>query len=166
MSDDTTPKKKEPTAQEAMFFFAIIKYTRNKPDVNWKAVAEEQGLKNAEVAKVRFGQIKRKLGISSDPGTVVATPPMTFRTSTKKTAPLAGTPTKVAKTAGRVGRKGRAQEHGVKKEEDGETVKEEEGQGDDEETLVGVKDEDEDEDSEDAALHAEVQDFLEDFYDF
>lgn len=49
---NTTPKKKEPTAQEAMFFFAIVKHTRNKADIDWSAVATEQGFKNAEVAKV------------------------------------------------------------------------------------------------------------------
>lgn len=47
-----TPKKKEPTASEAMFFFAIVKHTRNKADIDWSAVAAEQGFKNAEVAKV------------------------------------------------------------------------------------------------------------------
>jgi hypothetical protein len=48
---DETPKK-EPTASEAMFFFAIVKHTRNKADVDWNSVAQEQGFKNAEVAKV------------------------------------------------------------------------------------------------------------------
>lgn len=47
-----TPKKKEPTASEAMFFFAIVKHTRNKADIDWTAVAAEQGFKNANVAKV------------------------------------------------------------------------------------------------------------------
>lgn len=47
-----TPKKKEPTASEAMFFFAIVKHTRNKADIDWNAVATEQGFKNANVAKV------------------------------------------------------------------------------------------------------------------
>ena len=49
---ETTPKKKEPTASEAMFFFAIVKHTKNKADIDWEAVATEQGFKNAEVAKV------------------------------------------------------------------------------------------------------------------
>lgn len=53
MSDTTTPqKKKEPTASEAMFFFAIVKHTRNKADIDCNAVALEQNFKNAEVAKV------------------------------------------------------------------------------------------------------------------
>ncbi|KAK0386490.1 hypothetical protein NLU13_6325 [Sarocladium strictum] len=63
----TTPKK-EPTASEAMFFFAIVKHTRNKADIDWAAVATEQGFKNADVAKVRFGQVKRKLGINDTSG--------------------------------------------------------------------------------------------------
>ncbi|KAF9775503.1 hypothetical protein IL306_006380 [Fusarium sp. DS 682] len=58
--------KKEPTANEAMLFFSIVKHTRNKADVDWNAVAAESGFKNADVAKVRFGQVKRKLGISSE----------------------------------------------------------------------------------------------------
>jgi hypothetical protein len=53
MSTTTTPKK-EPTASEAMFFFAIVKHTRNKADIDWAAVATEQGFKNADVAKVCF----------------------------------------------------------------------------------------------------------------
>lgn len=45
-------QKKEPTAAEAMLFFSIVKNTRNKADVDWDAVATEQGFKNSEVAKV------------------------------------------------------------------------------------------------------------------
>lgn len=52
MSEETP--KKEPTASEAMFFFAIVKHTRNKQDIDWHAVATEQGFKNAEVAKVHY----------------------------------------------------------------------------------------------------------------
>ncbi|RGP66842.1 hypothetical protein FLONG3_8714 [Fusarium longipes] len=58
--------KREPTAAEAMLFFSIVKHTRNKADVDWNAVAIEAGFKNADVAKVRFGQVKRKLGISTE----------------------------------------------------------------------------------------------------
>ncbi|RGP64142.1 hypothetical protein FSPOR_8160 [Fusarium sporotrichioides] len=58
--------KREPTAAEAMLFFSIVKHTRNKADVDWTAVATEAGFKNADVAKVRFGQVKRKLGISTE----------------------------------------------------------------------------------------------------
>jgi hypothetical protein len=49
-----SPLKKEPTAAEAMFFYAIVKHMKNKADIDWHAVAEEQGFKNAEVAKVRM----------------------------------------------------------------------------------------------------------------
>ncbi|KYK55765.1 hypothetical protein DCS_07729 [Drechmeria coniospora] len=74
--------KKEPTASEAMFFFAIVKHTRNKADIDWAAVAVEQGFKNAEVAKVRFGQVKRKLGISST--TIPESPTSATKVTPKK----------------------------------------------------------------------------------
>ncbi|KAI5466916.1 hypothetical protein BGZ63DRAFT_398540 [Mariannaea sp. PMI_226] len=115
--------KKEPTAAEAMLFFSIVKNTKNKADVDWEAVATEQGFKNAEVAKVRFGQVKRKLGISSETGTVTGTP---VRTPSKKSAGNIGlgpiTPSRVAKTPRGKG-KGRGK---VKKEEarDDEDLKE------------------------------------------
>ncbi|RDA93847.1 hypothetical protein CP533_6371 [Ophiocordyceps camponoti-saundersi (nom. inval.)] len=86
-----TPGKKEPSANEAMFFFAMVKHTRNKADVDWDLVAKDLGLKSGEVAKVRFGQIKRKLGISS----VVETPPAAKRTAgTSAKSTPAKTPTK------------------------------------------------------------------------
>ena len=50
--ESTNTPKKEPTTSEAMFFFAIVKHTRNKADIDWHAVAAEQGFKNADVAKV------------------------------------------------------------------------------------------------------------------
>ncbi|PHH71709.1 hypothetical protein CDD80_5047 [Ophiocordyceps camponoti-rufipedis] len=92
----STPKK-EPTPSEAMFFFAIVKFTRNKADIDWDAVAKEQGFKSADVARVRFGQIKRKLGISS---TMETTPASSVRTSTKKRDAASSTletPTKAPK---------------------------------------------------------------------
>ncbi|KAI9158484.1 hypothetical protein HJFPF1_06479 [Paramyrothecium foliicola] len=109
MADDS-PKKKEPTASEAMFFFAIVKHTRNKADVDWTAVADEQGFKNAEVAKVRFGQVKRKLGLTTDSS---ASPGSKRGAS----ASAGATPTKVTKSGGRrVGTKGKGRGK-VKKEE-------------------------------------------------
>ncbi|KAF4582074.1 origin recognition complex subunit 6 (ORC6) domain-containing protein [Ophiocordyceps camponoti-floridani] len=92
----STPKK-EPTPSEAMFFFAIVKFTRNKADIDWDAVAKEQGFKSADVARVRFGQIKRKLGINSNMET---TPASSARTSTKKRDAASSaleTPTKAPK---------------------------------------------------------------------
>ncbi|KAJ6441952.1 glutathione reductase [Purpureocillium lavendulum] len=133
MADDqvATPKK-EPSASEAMFFFAIVKHTKNKADIDWAAVAVEQGFKNAEVAKVRFGQVKRKLGISSNAAdspasaTARATPKKaTPKTTTprkaatpKKSASGVTTPSKVQKSTGRAGAKGRGRA-AVKKEEPG-----------------------------------------------
>ncbi|PTB67506.1 hypothetical protein BBK36DRAFT_1095840, partial [Trichoderma citrinoviride] len=90
MADETPKQRREPTASEAMFFFAIVKHTKNKADIDWKAVAEEQGFKNAEVAKVRFGQVRRKLGIESN-----ATPK---KGGGGNTSSAASTPSKVRKT--------------------------------------------------------------------
>ncbi|KAM0247361.1 hypothetical protein ACHAQJ_009869 [Trichoderma viride] len=109
MADETPKQRREPTASEAMFFFAIVKHTRNKADINWEAVAEEQNFKNAEVAKVRFGQVKRKLGIDSN-----VTP------KKDSTSSSATTPSKVRKTpASRAGTKGKGRGgRGVKKEQE------------------------------------------------
>ncbi|KAH6891133.1 hypothetical protein B0T10DRAFT_303697 [Thelonectria olida] len=106
--------KKEPTAAEAMLFFSIVKNTRNKADVDWDVVASEQGFKNAEVAKVRFGQVKRKLGISSDPAAAGGSPGSAKKGANGNGA-AAGpiTPSKVTKTP----RKGKGGRGKVKKEE-------------------------------------------------
>lgn len=123
-----TPKK-EPTAAEAMLFFSIVKHTRNKADVDWEGVAQEAGFKNAEVAKVpplfypisssklthiqvRFGQVKRKLGISTETTS-------TSRTTPRKATANAASPSKVVKTprAGAARGKGKAKAK-VKKEEE------------------------------------------------
>jgi len=45
----------EPSAQEAMFFFNIIKNMNNTPDINWDEVAQDSGFKNATVARVSHG---------------------------------------------------------------------------------------------------------------
>lgn len=58
MADETPKQRREPTASEAMFFFAIVKHTRNKADIDWDAVAQDQNFKNADVAKVRFHSLK------------------------------------------------------------------------------------------------------------
>ncbi|KAI6747538.1 hypothetical protein HG530_015848 [Fusarium avenaceum] len=98
--------KKEPTAAEAMLFFSIVKNTRNKADVDWNAVAEEAGFKNADVAKVRFGQVKRKLGISTE---------TTAPTRTPTSTPKKGTGSRVSKTTPR-STKGKGKGSKVKQE--------------------------------------------------
>ncbi|KAG9258067.1 uncharacterized protein F5Z01DRAFT_670719 [Emericellopsis atlantica] len=103
-SADDKPKK-EPTPLEAMFFFAIVKHTKNKADIDWAGVAAEQGFKSAEVAKVRFGQVKRKLGIND-----TTTPNRRGAISSP-----ANTPTKVTKTPTKS--RGGRQKAPVKKEE-------------------------------------------------
>ncbi|KAM0486086.1 hypothetical protein ACHAPX_000788 [Trichoderma viride] len=110
MADKTPTKRPEPTASEAMFFFAIVKHTRNRADIDWDAVAQEQGFKNAEVAKVRFGQVKRKLGID---------PNVTPKKGSNSSPGGASTPSKVRKTpTGRTGTKGRGRGSRAKKESD------------------------------------------------
>lgn len=95
---------------------------------------------------------------------------MSSRTPTKKTGSLAGTPTRVAKTSGRAGTKGKAPQMAAKKEE-GEIAGEDDSHDvddvddDDDETLAGVKEEleeGEEEDAEDVKLNREVHDFLHD----
>ncbi|KAH7157061.1 hypothetical protein EDB81DRAFT_411685 [Dactylonectria macrodidyma] len=124
--------KKEPTAAEAMLFFSIVKNTKNKADVDWDAVASEQGFKNSEVAKVRFGQVKRKLGISSDASAPPRTPVKKGATSSTLTTPSGVTKTKTPRSKG----KSRAK---VKKEED---LEEDE---DSKKEMASVKAEDQDE---------------------
>ncbi|KAB5585792.1 hypothetical protein GE09DRAFT_38614 [Coniochaeta sp. 2T2.1] len=62
---DTGKPPPQPSLAEAYFFLNIIKYVRGKLDVDWAAVAQESGFKNAETAKVRFGQVKKKLGFNN-----------------------------------------------------------------------------------------------------
>ncbi|KAF4126449.1 hypothetical protein GMORB2_0185 [Geosmithia morbida] len=76
---DVNDGTKAPSSAEALFFFAIVKHTKNKADIDWQSVAAEQGFKNAEVAKVRFGQVKRKLGLNSDTGVSPKKAPATPR---------------------------------------------------------------------------------------
>ncbi|KAK4120800.1 hypothetical protein N657DRAFT_683287 [Parathielavia appendiculata] len=62
---DAGDGRKQPTAQEAYLFYTIIKNMKGKPEIDWAAVAVDAGFKNAETAKVRYGQIKRKLGLDN-----------------------------------------------------------------------------------------------------
>ncbi|KAK0741697.1 hypothetical protein B0T21DRAFT_432982 [Apiosordaria backusii] len=56
---------KKPTSAEAFLFFSIIKNLRTRPDIDWEGVARDNGFKNAETAKVRYGQVRRKLDIDN-----------------------------------------------------------------------------------------------------
>jgi hypothetical protein len=49
--------RKQPTAGEAFLFYTIIKNMKNKPDIDWAAVAVDNGFKNAETAKVSKSDI-------------------------------------------------------------------------------------------------------------
>jgi hypothetical protein len=44
----------QPTLPEAYFMLNVIKFINGKLDTDWTKVAEAQGLKNAETAKVRI----------------------------------------------------------------------------------------------------------------
>ncbi|CAG9944362.1 hypothetical protein V2G26_016156 [Clonostachys chloroleuca] len=107
MADES--KQPQPTASEAMFFFSIVKNMKTQADIDWVNVAEDRGFKNAEVAKVRFGQVKRKLGIWSDNGGAKSSP--------KKTKTPLSTPTKVTKTPTKRGA-AKARMSKMKKEDD------------------------------------------------
>ncbi|KAK4175959.1 hypothetical protein QBC36DRAFT_311563 [Triangularia setosa] len=61
-SDDKAP---QPTSAEAFLFYSIVKNLRTRPDIDWEGVARDNGFKNAETAKVRYGQVKRKLNIDN-----------------------------------------------------------------------------------------------------
>ncbi|KAK0670066.1 hypothetical protein QBC41DRAFT_222555 [Cercophora samala] len=60
MAEEKAP---QPTSAEAFLFYSIVKNLRTRPDINWEGVARDNGFKNAETAKVRYGQVKRKLNI-------------------------------------------------------------------------------------------------------
>ncbi|TAQ86147.1 hypothetical protein B7494_g5523 [Chlorociboria aeruginascens] len=59
-------KMSEPTAKDALFFWAILSSMNTKPDVDWKVIAEKAGLKNANTASTRFNQIKKKFNFVHD----------------------------------------------------------------------------------------------------
>ncbi|KIH94975.1 hypothetical protein SPBR_03832 [Sporothrix brasiliensis 5110] len=76
----SAPGFPDPSPQEAMFFFNMIKNMNNQPDIDWDGVATDSGFKNAAVAKKRFYQIKQKLGLDSRTNTAVVKTPRTPRT--------------------------------------------------------------------------------------
>ncbi|KAK6069000.1 hypothetical protein SCUP234_06456 [Seiridium cupressi] len=65
MSAPRTPNK-QATDQDARFFYTVLKHMKVKPDTDWDAVASELGYNNAGTAQTRFGQIKKKLGLTFD----------------------------------------------------------------------------------------------------
>ncbi|AEO71558.1 uncharacterized protein THITE_2093054 [Thermothielavioides terrestris NRRL 8126] len=93
--------RKQPTAQEAFLFYTIIKNMKGKPEIDWAAVAVDANFKNAETAKVRYGQIKRKLGLDTwnaakpkdgnDAAGEEGTPKTPATSRSKKTASTPGT---------------------------------------------------------------------------
>ncbi|KAL2160334.1 hypothetical protein VTH06DRAFT_1507 [Thermothelomyces fergusii] len=157
------PDAKQPTAQEAYLFYTIIKNMKGKPEIDWAAVAADAGYKTAETAKVRYGQIKRKLGLdnwnngkakdakdeeAAGDGDDVETP---VSTRTKKSATTPGTGAGVKKrtpaakrTPGSRSRKAKS-EVMIKMEEDAY-----------QDTVDGEDDDDRDEDGDEHILMNEI----------
>ncbi|TQV97623.1 hypothetical protein V2A60_006633 [Cordyceps javanica] len=109
MTDEVKPG---PTPSEAIFFFNIVQHMKNKGDIDWDAVADSSGFKNAAVAKVRFGQIKRKYGLEGDGSPTKKS----GKGGAQQPGDLPPTPTKITKSrkapgsGGRGGRKVKKQE--------------------------------------------------------
>ncbi|KAK4205636.1 hypothetical protein QBC40DRAFT_311888 [Triangularia verruculosa] len=59
----TDEKAPQPSPAETFLFYSIVKNLRTRPDIDWEGVAKDNGFKNADTAKVRYGQVKRKLKI-------------------------------------------------------------------------------------------------------
>ncbi|EPE36237.1 hypothetical protein GLAREA_05575 [Glarea lozoyensis ATCC 20868] len=100
---DTSSVAKPPyeaTPKDASFFFSVLKNCKSKPDVDWDAVAAEQGLKSAGVAKVRYGQIKNKCGMTAIPPGTKSTPKEPKTPTKRKATTKAGGSAKMAKTDG------------------------------------------------------------------
>ncbi|KAG9236115.1 hypothetical protein BJ875DRAFT_526778 [Amylocarpus encephaloides] len=66
----------KPTESETLFIFAIMCHMKGRPDIDWDKVAHMCGYTTPGVAQVRWGQIKRKLGMASAEAT---TSPMKAR---------------------------------------------------------------------------------------
>ncbi|KAI0008457.1 hypothetical protein F4779DRAFT_618558 [Xylariaceae sp. FL0662B] len=85
---NTKPKNMAPTptAQENKFFATMFKYLPNAKDlkIDWEEFAHEMGLKDEAIAKCRFSQIRRKLGVD--------------KTAPKNTAKASIPPYKVTKS--------------------------------------------------------------------
>ncbi|KAI0871394.1 hypothetical protein GGS24DRAFT_509852 [Hypoxylon argillaceum] len=51
------------TPGDSKFFVILVKYLPKAVEIDWDEFAKEMGLKDGNVAKVRFRQIRTKLGI-------------------------------------------------------------------------------------------------------
>ncbi|KAH6695816.1 hypothetical protein F5X68DRAFT_187215 [Plectosphaerella plurivora] len=84
-----------PSQGDLMLFYSILRNCKSKPDVDWAAVAADRGFKSADVAKTRYGQVRRKYEAGPAGGSVSS--PATKATPSKGN--------KVKKNTGRVGAK-------------------------------------------------------------
>ncbi|MCJ1307185.1 hypothetical protein MMC25_000831 [Agyrium rufum] len=57
----TTPSEISFTPAESKLMTITCKYMRSMPDVDWKAVAEEYGYRDAKVARDKFGQFRSRI---------------------------------------------------------------------------------------------------------
>ncbi|KAI0121518.1 hypothetical protein F4776DRAFT_220196 [Hypoxylon sp. NC0597] len=122
--------KNDPTslnASDHKFFVTIIKYLPMPAgmELDWDAFAKDMGFKDATIAKMRFGQIRRKYGSSKAAGNGTQDP-LKATKSTKVTKP------KKSKGAG----KGRGKKGGEEYNHD----------DDDDEKVEVIKDDSGDED--------------------
>ncbi|KAI9800448.1 MAG: hypothetical protein M1833_003334 [Piccolia ochrophora] len=106
-TNSTPPTGKDPTLKDMHFFYAVFNSQEGSPKINWDQVATVTGLKNGSTASVRFGQIKKKLGLTSNGAISTQTSPR----AKKGTARLVG---KVTKPRGRPATKSKP----VKQEKD------------------------------------------------
>ncbi|OHE99233.1 hypothetical protein CORC01_05514 [Colletotrichum orchidophilum] len=128
MADQTTP---EVTLSDASFMVQIFKHMTEKPVIDWESFAEAAGFKNASVAQTRYGQIKRKFTQPGDPA---------YSTPKKTTQASASTPTsgsKIKKTTGRVGVKGKTGKKAVKDEDNKDEA---DGMDTDDKTIIKTED--------------------------
>ncbi|KAF6834325.1 hypothetical protein CPLU01_04961 [Colletotrichum plurivorum] len=112
MASEGSSDAKVPTPGDVNFAFLIFKHMTEKPNIDWEAFATDAGFKNATVAAVSLSsKIRKKYS-----GQAVV--PVTPRKS--KAAENPASASKVTKSGGRVGTKGRKGKAAAKNEEDHE----------------------------------------------
>ncbi|KAF9877736.1 hypothetical protein CkaCkLH20_04871 [Colletotrichum karsti] len=109
MADSSSTPAKEPSAGDIAFMVLVFKHMKEKPALDWNVLATAGGFKNQNVAMTRYSQIRKKLGT-----TEAAAP----KTPTKKKAgDSPASASKVTKSGGRVGTKGKKGKAVIKAEE-------------------------------------------------
>ncbi|KAK0706574.1 hypothetical protein B0T26DRAFT_680241 [Lasiosphaeria miniovina] len=97
--DGDSSRPPMPNQAESYLFYTMHLAMKSKPEFDWNAIAEMNGFKNAETAKVRYGQIKRKLKMetwtvpasaASGPGSAKRTPASAGSDAKKRKSSAAG----------------------------------------------------------------------------